>query len=83
MSLQLRLEDFGTKAFAAKFPDLTEAIHIPAETLFTFLERAEVKATRVKQEKGLIMSTNPWVTKRRRDSTLRQSSSNQTGRIDL
>jgi len=68
-SLQLRLEDFGTEAFAAKFPDLTEAIHISAETLFTFLERAEVKATRVKQGEGLTRSTKPWVRKRRRDST--------------
>jgi hypothetical protein len=68
-SLQLRLEDFGTEAFAAKFTGLTEAIHISAEKLFTFLERAEVKARRVKQGEGLVRSTKPWVRKRCRDST--------------
>ncbi|KAH7354792.1 hypothetical protein BKA65DRAFT_581321 [Rhexocercosporidium sp. MPI-PUGE-AT-0058] len=68
-SLQLRLEDFGTEAFAAKFPELTEAIHISAENLFTFLQRAEVKARRAKQGEGLVRSTKPWVRKRRRNST--------------
>ncbi|KAH8809120.1 hypothetical protein F5884DRAFT_883065 [Xylogone sp. PMI_703] len=68
-SLQLRLEDFGTEAFGAEFADLTQNIHISAETLFTFLERAEVKARRIKQGEGRVRSTKPWVRKRRRDST--------------
>jgi len=67
--LQLQLEEFGTEAFAAKFSGLTEAIYISAETLFTFLERAEVKARRLKQSEGLTRSTKPWVRKQRRDST--------------
>ena len=64
-SLELQLEDFGTEAFAVRFPVLTEAIHIPAEMLFSFLERAEVKARRVKQGTGLVRSTKPWEKKRR------------------
>lgn len=44
-------------------------LYISAENLFTFLERAEVKARRVKQGEGLARSTKPWVKKRRRDST--------------
>jgi hypothetical protein len=65
----LQLEDFGTKAFATKFPDLTDSIHISAKQLFSFLERAEVKARRLKQGEGLITSDKPWIRKRRRDST--------------
>ncbi|KFY05437.1 hypothetical protein V491_09128 [Pseudogymnoascus sp. VKM F-3775] len=67
--LELRLEDFGTEAFGAKFTDLTQSIHISAESLFQFLERAEAKARRLKQKEGLVRSTKPWVRKRRRDST--------------
>ena len=37
--------------------------------MFSFLERAETKARRVKQGEGLVMSTMPWRRKRRRDST--------------
>jgi len=65
----LRLEDFGTEAFAARFPGLTEDVHISAEQLFAYLERAEAKAKRVKDGEGLMRSTKPWVRKRRRDST--------------
>lgn len=67
--LELRLEDFGTEAFDAKFTDLTQSIHISAETLFDFLKRAEAKARRLKQGEGLVRRTKPWVRKRRRDST--------------
>ncbi|KAG9229628.1 hypothetical protein BJ875DRAFT_488739 [Amylocarpus encephaloides] len=68
-SLQLRLEDFGTEAFAVNFPGLTGDVHISAEQLFAYLERAEAKAKRVKDGEGLVRSTKPWVRKRRRDST--------------
>ncbi|KAH8726369.1 hypothetical protein GQ44DRAFT_758681 [Phaeosphaeriaceae sp. PMI808] len=66
-SLKLRLEDFGTTAFATKFPDLTDSIHISAEQLFSFLERAEGLARRVKQGEGL--SDESQIRKRHRDST--------------
>jgi len=66
--LQLRLEEFGTEAFAAKFPGLTGNVHISAEQLFAYLERAEAKTKRVKNGEGLVRSTKPWVRKRRRDS---------------
>jgi hypothetical protein len=57
------------KLFSAKFTDLTQSIYISAETLFTFLERAEPTARRLKQGEGLIRSTKPRVRNRRRDST--------------
>jgi len=47
-SLQLQLQDFATEAFTEKFPDLSQSIHISAETLFSLLERAETKARIVK-----------------------------------
>lgn len=65
----MRLEDFGTEAFAVKFPGLTGNVHISAEQLFVYLERAEDKAKRVKNGEGLVRSTKPWVRKRRRSST--------------
>ncbi|MCJ1469857.1 hypothetical protein MMC07_008500 [Pseudocyphellaria aurata] len=68
-SLHLRLEDFGTRAFGATFTDLTQSVHISAETLFNFLERAETVARRREQGKGWVMSPTPWVRKRGREST--------------
>lgn len=58
-SLQLRLEDFGTKAFAVNFSGLTGDVHISTEQLFAYLERAEAKAKRVKDGEGLVRSTKP------------------------
>jgi len=55
-SLKLQLQDFATEAFAPKFPDLTQSIHISAETLFSFLERAERRARTVKLGEGLVRS---------------------------
>ncbi|KAG9246897.1 hypothetical protein BJ878DRAFT_532941 [Calycina marina] len=81
-SLQLRLEDFGTEAFAVDFPGLTGDIQISAEQLFAFLERAEAKAKRVKNGEGLVRSVKPWVRKRRRDSTPpEQIASDREGRF--
>ncbi|KAH8724189.1 hypothetical protein GQ44DRAFT_709277 [Phaeosphaeriaceae sp. PMI808] len=68
-SLKLRLEDFGTEAFATKFPDLTDSIHISAEQLFSFLEQGEGLARRLKQGEGLVRSDKPWIKKRYRDNT--------------
>jgi len=80
--LQLQLEDFATEAFAEKFTDLTQSIHISAETLFSLLERAETKARRVKLGEGLVRSSTPWVRKRCRDSTpLEQLDLDREGRF--
>ncbi|MCJ1467824.1 hypothetical protein MMC07_006449 [Pseudocyphellaria aurata] len=69
-SLQLRLEDFGTEALGAKLTDLTQSVHISAETLFNLLEGAEVMARRLQRGKRRqIMSNTPWVRKRGREST--------------
>ncbi|CZT13825.1 uncharacterized protein RAG0_17316 [Rhynchosporium agropyri] len=68
-SLQLQLQDFATEKFAETFPDLTQSIRLSAETLFSFLERAETKARRLKLKEGFVRSSIPWVKKRRRDST--------------
>ncbi|TVY81589.1 hypothetical protein LSUE1_G007487 [Lachnellula suecica] len=68
-SLQLQLQDFATEAFAEKFPDLSQSIHISAVTLFSLLERAETKARRVKLREGLVRNSTPWARKRRRIST--------------
>jgi len=71
-SLQLQLQDFATEAFAEKFPDLTQSIHISAERLFSLLGRAEIKASKVRRVKlgeGLVRNSTPWARKRRRVST--------------
>ncbi|TGO84597.1 hypothetical protein BPOR_0487g00090 [Botrytis porri] len=68
-SIQLQLQDFATGAFAEKLTDLTQSIHILAETFFSFFQRAETKARRMKLGEGLVRSSTPWVKKRRRDST--------------
>ncbi|RDL33125.1 Uncharacterized protein BP5553_08564 [Venustampulla echinocandica] len=81
-SIHLRLEDFGTEAFATTFNDLTEPIHISPETLYRFLKRSEAKATRVRQGQGLARSSKPWTRKRRRDSTPpEQLSSDREGKF--
>jgi hypothetical protein len=67
--VQLQLQDFATEAFAEKFPDLSQSVHISAETLFSLLERAEIKARRVKLGEGLVRNSTPWSRKRRRVST--------------
>ncbi|PVH74943.1 hypothetical protein DL98DRAFT_16820 [Cadophora sp. DSE1049] len=68
-SLRLQLGDFGTEAFAEKFSDLAQTIHIPSEILFKFLERSEAKVKKVKHGQGLARTTKPWARKRRRAST--------------
>jgi hypothetical protein len=37
--------------------------------LYSFLERAETKARKLKLGEGVVTSDTPWVKKRRRDST--------------
>ncbi|CZT13557.1 uncharacterized protein RAG0_17044 [Rhynchosporium agropyri] len=65
----MQLQNFATEAFAEKFPELSPSIHISAETLFSFLERAKTKANRVKRVGGVVRSSTPWARKRRRVST--------------
>lgn len=67
--MQLRLEDFGTEAFGARFTDLTQSVHISADVLFAFLERAEDIVRTVGQVEGLTRTTRLWVRKRGRDNT--------------
>jgi hypothetical protein len=66
--LQLRLRDFAAEALAEPKGQLRDLIVISASNLCSFLQRAEDRATFIKQQKG-IKSAKTFVRKRRRDST--------------
>jgi hypothetical protein len=67
--LQLRLRDFTTEALAEPDGRLRDPIVISANTLCSFLEHAEDKASAVGQQTGVVTSAKPWVRKRRRETT--------------
>lgn len=67
--LRLRLRDFATKALAGVELQLRDPIVLPANKLYSLLEHAEDAASVVGQQAGIITTNEPWVRKRRRESS--------------
>ncbi|KAI9734349.1 MAG: hypothetical protein M1834_002455 [Cirrosporium novae-zelandiae] len=74
--LHLQLQDFAPEALADMNEPLRDPIHISANTLCMYIERAENRAAVIKRERDVIQQerdapspTRPWVRKRRRHST--------------
>ena len=67
--LCLQLQDFATEALVESAGSLHNEIRIPATALCLYLQRAEEQAVMIKQEKGTVRRSKPWVRKRRRQHT--------------
>ncbi|EXJ82753.1 hypothetical protein A1O3_06568 [Capronia epimyces CBS 606.96] len=66
--LRLALEEFAPKALSKQFNDLSASIFIPAQELCRFLDNAERRTLKMKEE-GLIEPTPAQLTLRPRSST--------------